>query len=95
MESKDRSSEFQEQSKDEEQPTPWPAYVWGIFILIVGMGLFVYLGFLEQQGGSMGMPELFVLVYDLGGRWGLLGLFLALSSVFFVLEIRERRNRRH
>ncbi len=95
MESNERPpSEFHEQSEDRDKATPWPAYVWGLFILIVGVGLFFYLGVLEQQGGSLGMPDLFVLVYDLGGRWRLLGLFLALSAVFFVLEIRERRNKR-
>lgn len=78
-------------SPEEDRPKPWPAYIWGIFILVVGVGLFFYLGYLEQHGGSLNLPELFLLIYQLLGRWGLLALFLILASVFFGLEIKERR----
>jgi hypothetical protein len=39
-------------------PKPWPAYIWGIFILVVGVGLFFYLGYLEQHGGGLNLPDL-------------------------------------
>jgi len=78
---------------EENRPKPWPAYIWGIFILVVGVGLFFYLGYLEQHGGSLNMTELFILVYQLLGRWGLLALFLVPASIFFGLEIKERRKR--
>jgi hypothetical protein len=74
-------------------PQPWPAYVWGIVILLIGVFVMALMLFSEEQAASA-PADLPALAYMLAGKWGLAAFFLLLAVVFFGLEIHGRRGRR-
>ncbi len=76
-----------------DEPEPWRAGLWGLFILAVGCGLFMFVSVDESRAMSVLSSE-FALIYELGGRWALADAFLLLAGVFFALELHERRQQR-
>jgi hypothetical protein len=72
---------------------PWPAYVWGIVILLIGVFVLALMLFYSEEQTTGGLSDWPALAYMLAGKWGLAAFFLLLAAVFFGLEIRERRRR--
>ncbi len=74
-------------------PHPWPAYVWGIVILGIGIFVMALMSFVSEEQTASALSDWLDLVHMLGGKWGLAALFAILAAVFFGLEIRDRRRR--
>ena len=57
---------------------------WGIAIW-----LFYQLGRLEVEGGSIRVNWFIAVAYKLGGRWGAVGLFAVLGTLFLVWGVMQ------
>ena len=64
-------------------PQPWPAYVWGVIILGIGIFVMALMLFVSEEQTASALPDWLALAYMLGGKWGLAALFVLLAAVFF------------
>jgi hypothetical protein len=76
---------------DKSLDTWWKSLLWGIVVLAGGLFVFWYLDQKERAGESFRMQWIFVLVYDLLGKWGVLSVFAAIAAGLVVRSIIQRR----
>ena len=69
----------------------WKSLLWATGSLAAGIFVFAYLDGKERAGESFRMQWIFVLLYDLLGKWGVLGVFLAIAAGFVVRSVFQRR----
>lgn len=50
--------------------------------LALGIGLYFFFDYLEQEGGNVRMNAIIILAYELLGKNGVLGLFGAIAALF-------------
>ena len=74
---------------DEDQSNPW-------LLLIVGVAMFALAWWthsaftkMELSGGSLRMPAIAVLLYQIFGKWALVGIFAIVGAVFCRLGWRK------
>lgn len=72
---------------------PW----WYLFIAatFVGLGIYLYFYFtaLEIEGGSRRINWVLALLYEVGGKWAVIGLVFILVLFCIYLAMREFRRR--
>jgi hypothetical protein len=75
----------QEPQTEEEKDNPWGTLFWGVVLMAAGVGLYLYFGKLEQEGGNVRMNAIVLAVYKLAGRNGVLAVFggLGILMSFF------------
>lgn len=71
-----------------EKDSPWVTLGWGAFLLAVGVGLFFYFGYLEQEGGRVRMNAIVLLIYNFLGRMGVLGVFGGIGALMMIFGIK-------
>ena len=64
----------------EEDGSPWSLIGWGLVMLVGGIAGFFIFWNLEDQGGSVRLPGLLVLAYQLLGKWGVLVIFCGIGG---------------
>ncbi|MEQ8789215.1 MAG: hypothetical protein RIC55_23075 [Pirellulaceae bacterium] len=82
----DETKQAKTDDKTEESWSPFDEW-WGKLLgapLFWGIGYWLYyeLGRLETEGGTVRINWFFALAYQLGGRWGAVGLCAVLGAVF-------------
>jgi hypothetical protein len=75
-------------SDSEEHLAPWQAILYGFFMLVVGVGLFLLLSGMESSGQGGRAHWLVALLYYIGGKWTVAGLFGLAALVLFVVAYR-------
>jgi hypothetical protein len=78
---------------DEDETSPVGLLIWGAIIIAVGIGSYVSLGNLEEEGGSMRTHKLIALIYNLMGRTGVLAVFGGLGLILVIMGIVKLVNR--
>ncbi len=53
----------------------------GLFLIAIGVGGYFLFNRLETNGGSMRIPVIVIGLYNLIGKWGILGIFALLGSI--------------
>lgn len=71
-----------------EKDSPWATLGWGAFLVAVGVGLFFYFGYLEQEGGNIRMNAIVLLIYNFLGRMGVLGVFGGIGALMVLFGIK-------
>lgn len=71
-----------------EKDSPWVTLGWGAFLLAIGIGLFIYFGYLEQEGGKIRMNAIVLLVYNFLGKIGVLGVFGGIGALMMLFGIK-------
>lgn len=69
--------------KQAEEYSPAGNIAFGLFMIVVGVGAFLYFAYLENHGGHIRTHALILLVYGTLGKWGVLGLFGGLGAIIF------------
>lgn len=59
----------------EEKLSPGAQIGFGLFLIAVGVGLFLYFASFEETGGNIRIHALVALIYNTLGKWGLLAIF--------------------
>lgn len=52
----------------------------GLFLIAIGIGGYFLFNHLETNGGSMRIPVIAIGLYNLIGKWGILGIFAVLGG---------------
>lgn len=81
-------------SEDEEEATPLQMIIGGVVLLAVGIGLYLFFGHLEQEGGNVRMPAIILGVYKLLGKTGLLLVCGGLGVLCLVMGIADMTKRK-
>jgi hypothetical protein len=74
-----------QQVKENESTGPWSEIIVGIVIFAVAFGLNEYLANMEEHGGSIRIHWIIALAYNIGGRWGAIGL-LAVVAIGWIMH---------
>jgi hypothetical protein len=69
----------------------WKSLLWGVGFLAAGIFVFTYLDGKERSGESFRLQWMFALLYDAVGKWGVVGLFLAIALGFVIRSLIQRR----
>lgn len=81
------------QEPAEEEDSPWATLFFGLVLIAGGIGLYLYFGKLEEEGGSVRMPAIAIMIYEFLGRTGLLVILGLLGGFMTWCGISELRNR--
>ena len=84
-------SEEAEASGDES--SPWGNIGWGLFLIAVGVGLYFYFGHLEQEGGSVRMNAIVLMVYNVAGKTGVLAVLGGIGGLLTFLGVKDLAGR--
>ncbi|HQR05345.1 MAG TPA: hypothetical protein PLN21_00915 [Gemmatales bacterium] len=71
-----------------EKDSLWATLGWGAFLVAVGVGLYFYFGYLEEEGGRVRMNAIVLLVYNFLGRLGVLGVFGGIGALMMIFGIK-------
>ena len=73
-------------SEDEEDDTRWWQYfLYGIGSFGIGTWLYIYLSQKEQEGGRIRIQWMIALVYDVLGKWGVVGILAGIGAVSILI----------
>jgi hypothetical protein len=78
---------------EEDRTRGWAFLIVGIMCLAAAVGLYFLFAGLERSGGSMRLPGILVLIYQVLGKWGAVGAtagFGAIATWLGIDEIREQ-----
>lgn len=70
-------------SSNSNDEKPWPSIIIGILMMFVALGLYIYLGYIESEGGRHKMMWLVVLLYKAFGKVGT-AVFFAAVGVYYI-----------
>ncbi len=72
---------------------PWRTFGFGIMMLVAAVGMYFYIGFLEETSASTNVPIIISWLYDLGGKELVSAFFAVLGLGAFGLGIAGVANR--
>jgi hypothetical protein len=78
--------------KPAKQESAWWSNLVIAVLMLAGAGWMYYdLTKLEAEGGTRRVRSIVKAVYELGGKWAVVGIFLALAALFVYLALAARR----
>ena len=74
-----------EDDEDDEGRGWWQFMLYGIAIFGFATWLFIYLSDKEQEGGRIRIQWMIALVYDVLGKWGVVGILAGIGAVSILI----------
>jgi hypothetical protein len=78
-------------NKEEQEAEASPTFyiIFGLVMFLVAYFIYTFFYDLEQRGGSVRIHWLAALLYNIAGKWGIVGLFGIIGSVLIYIGAKK------
>ena len=73
---------------------PWSTIGYGLFAIVLGVGLFCFFEYKEAEGGSFRMNAIILIIYETLGKYGVLGILSGFGALLTLLGLKDLMTRK-